>query len=74
MPVTMFDGWFVAGLRFDILFGDVVAISNRLAGLLPGKHENLPSGIPDFYGFPVAVRPESGPEARFQARKHYCIT
>ena len=24
--------------------------------------------------FPVAVRPKSGPEGRFTARKHYCIT
>ncbi len=23
--------------------------------------------------FPVAVRPKSGPEGRFTARKHYCV-
>ncbi len=50
-----------------------------LAGLLPGKHRNRPSGRPsagrraDFSAFPVAVRPKSGPEGRFPARKHYCV-
>ncbi len=29
---------------------------------------------PDFGSFPVAVRPKSGPEGRFTARKHYCVT
>jgi hypothetical protein len=28
----------------------------------------------DFRIFPVAVRPKSGPEGRFPARKHYCVT
>ena len=28
----------------------------------------------DFGAFPVAVRPQSGPEGRFPARKHYCVT
>ncbi len=27
-----------------------------------------------FGAFPVAVRPKSGPEGRFTARKHYCVT
>ncbi len=51
-----------------------------LAGLPPGKHQNRPSGRPkagrraDFGGFPVAVRPISGPEGRFPARKHYGVT
>ncbi len=51
-----------------------------LAGLLPGKHENRLSGRPkagrwaDFGAFPVAARPKSGPEGRFPARKHYCVT
>ena len=51
-----------------------------LAGLLPGKHRNRSSGRPsagrraDFGAFPVAVRPKSGPEGRFTARKHYCVT
>ncbi len=41
-----------------------------LAGVLPGRHRNRPSGRPkagrrgDFGVFPVAVRPKSGPEAR----------
>ncbi len=51
-----------------------------LAGLLPGTYRNRPSGRPkagrraDFNAFPVAVRPKSGPEGRFTARKHYCVT
>ena len=51
-----------------------------LAGLLPGKHRNRPSGRPkagwraDVGAFPVAVRPKSGPEGLFPARKHYCVT
>ncbi len=51
-----------------------------LAGLLHGKHRNRPSGRPsagrraDFGAFPVAVRPKSGPEVRFPAQKHYCVT
>ncbi len=28
----------------------------------------------DVGAFPVAVRPKSGPEGRFTARKHYCVT
>ncbi len=27
----------------------------------------------DFGALPVAVRPKSGPEGRFTARKHYCV-
>ncbi len=51
-----------------------------LAGMLPGKHRNRPFGRPsagrraDFGAFPVAVRPKSAPEARFPARKQYCVT
>ncbi len=51
-----------------------------LAGLLPGKHRNPPPGRPmpgrraDFGSFPVAVQPKSGPETRFTAREHYCVT
>ncbi len=39
-----------------------------------------PSGRPkagrraDFGVFPIAVRPNCGPEVRFPARKHYCVT
>ncbi len=28
----------------------------------------------DLLAFPVSVRPTSGPEGRFTARKHYCVT
>jgi hypothetical protein len=28
----------------------------------------------DFDAFPVAVRPQSGPEGRCTARRHYCVT
>ncbi len=51
-----------------------------MAGLRPGNHRNRPSGRPkagrrtDFGSFPVAVRLKSGPEGRFPARKHYCVT
>ena len=50
-----------------------------MAGLLPAKNRNRPTGRPkagrraDFGSFPVAVRPKSGPEGRFTARKHYCV-
>ncbi len=47
-----------------------------LAGLLPGKNRNRPFVPPeaDFGTFPVAVRPQSGPDGRSTARKHYCVT
>ncbi len=51
-----------------------------LAGPLPGKHRNRPSGRrkagrrADFGTFPVAVRPKIRPECRFAARKRYCVT
>ncbi len=61
--------------------GPEIGLPGRiLAGLLPGKHRNRPSGRPkavrraDVGAFPVAVRPKSGPEDGFLARKHYCIT
>ena len=61
--------------------GPEIGLPGRiLAGLLPEKHRNRPSGRPsagrraDFGAFPVAVRPQSGPEGRFTARKHYCVT
>jgi hypothetical protein len=50
-----------------------------LAGLLRGTHRNRPSGRPkagrraEFGVFTVAVRPKSGPEGRFPARRHYCV-
>ena len=60
--------------------GPEIGLPGRiLAGLLPGKHRNWPSGRPsagrraDFGAFPVAVRPKSGPEGRCTARKHYCL-
>ncbi len=28
----------------------------------------------DFDAFPIRIRPKSGPEARFPARRHYCVT
>ncbi len=51
-----------------------------LTGLLSGKHRKQLSGRPsagrraNFGAFPVAVLPKSGPEGRFLARKHYCVT
>ncbi len=51
-----------------------------LVGLLPETHRNRPSGRPKagrrahFGAFPITVLPKSGPEGRFTARKHYCIT
>ena len=61
--------------------GPEIGLPSRiLAGLLPGKHRNGPSGRPpagrrdDFGSVPVAVRPKSGPRGRFPARKHDCVT
>ncbi len=59
---------------------EIGLLGRILAGLLPGKHRNRPSGRPkagrraDFGVFPVAIRPKSDPEGRFPARKHYCVT
>ncbi len=45
-----------------------------------GNTPKSPSGRPwagrraDLGAIPVAVRPKSGPEGRFSARKHYCVT
>jgi hypothetical protein len=54
--------------------GSEIGLPGRiLAGLLPGKHQNRPSGWPtagrraDFGAFPVAVQPKSSPEVRFTA-------
>ncbi len=65
----------------NIASGPEIGLPGRiLAGLLPGRHQNRPSGRPmagrraDFGSFPVAVRPKSGPEGRFPARQHYCVT
>ena len=61
--------------------GPEIGLPGRiLAGLLPGKNRNRLSGRPkagrraDFGGFLVAVQQNSGPEVRFTARKHYCVT
>ncbi len=61
--------------------GPEIGLPGRiLAGLVPGKHRHRPSGRPSagqrtgFSVFPVAVRPISGPEGRFMARNHYCVT
>ncbi len=61
--------------------GPKIGLPRRiLAGLLPGKNRNRPSGRPkagrraDFGSLPVAVRAKSGPEGRCPARKHYCVT
>ncbi len=50
------------------------------SGFWPGCYrESIEIGPPagrrtDFGFFPVAFRPKSGPEGRFPARKHYCVT
>ncbi len=50
------------------------------AGFLPDCYREITEiGAPagwraDLNFFPVAVRPKSGPECRFTARMHYCIT
>ncbi len=50
------------------------------AGFLSGKLPNRPSGRPkagrraDFEAFPIRIRPECVPEARFAARKRHCST
>ncbi len=36
--------------------------------------QTAPPARTDFGAFPVAVRPKSGPEGRYTARKHYCVT
>ncbi len=61
--------------------GPEIGVPGRiLAGLPPEKNLQRPSGRPkagrraDFGAFRVAVRPKSGPEGGFTARKHYCIT
>ena len=61
--------------------GPEIGLSGRIvAGLLPEKHENRSSGRPkagrrcNFGALPVAILTKSGPEGRFPARKHYCVT
>ncbi len=61
--------------------GSEVCLPGRIsADNLSGKLQNRPAGWPkagrrgDFDVFPNRVRPKSGPETRFQARKHYCAT
>ena len=62
----------------NITSGPEIGLPGRIVtGLLPGKPRNRPAGRPaagrraDFCIFVVAVRPKSGPEGRFPARKHY---
>ncbi len=58
---------------------EIGLLGRILAGLLLGKQRHRPSGRPkagwraDFGSFLIAVRPKSGPEVRFPARKHYCV-
>ena len=41
------------------------------AGFKSAEFQNLPSGRPSaFEAFPIRIRPKSGPEGRFPARKH----
>ena len=54
-----------------------IGLPGRISvGLQSGNPQNQPSGRPsagrgaDFDVFQVRVRPKSGPEARFAARKH----
>ena len=55
-------------------------LGQMLAGLIPGKYRNGFSGRPkigrraDSRAFLGTVRAKSGPEGRFPARKHYCVT
>jgi hypothetical protein len=65
----------------NIASGPEIGLPGRiLSGMLPGMHRHRSSDRPsacrraDFGAFPVAVRPKSGPEGRFPARKHYCVT
>ncbi len=58
--------------------GPEIGIPDRIsAGFLSGKHQIRPFGRPkasrraDFDAFPTRIRPKSGPEVRFPARKHY---
>ncbi len=46
------------------------------AGFRPGSsRERLKIGpAADFEAFPMRIRPKFKPEARFPARKHYCVT
>ncbi len=50
-----------------------------LAGFYSGKLQHRPSDRPSAgrraeFGVHLRIRPKSAPEARFPARKHYCIT
>ncbi len=61
-----------------------IMLPGRKSAFRPGfwpdcYRENTEVGPPKagrwaYFGvFPVAVRPKSGPEGRFMARKHYCV-
>ncbi len=61
-------------------FGQEIWLPARIsAGFKLEKFQNRPSGRPkagrraDFEAFPISIRPRTGPEARFPARKHYWI-
>jgi hypothetical protein len=55
----------------DSSSGPEIGLPGRIwAGLLPGKAGRRA----EFSDFPVAVRPQSGPEVRFPTRNHYCVT
>ncbi len=66
-------------LRYSASGLEIGLLGRILAGLLPGKHQNRPSGRPSagrkaaFGAFPVAVRPKSGPKSRVQARLCYSV-
>ncbi len=61
-----------------------LVLAGRKSGLRAGfepdfSREGIQIGItagrrPDFDVYPIGIRPKSCPEARFQARKHYCLT
>ncbi len=46
----------------------------RAGSRLDSVRESFKIGRAGFDDFPTRIRPKSGPEARFQAQKHYCIT
>ncbi len=59
---------------------EIGLLGRMSAGLQSGTPQNRPSGRPsagrraDFDVCPTRIRPKSGREARFPARKHYCVT
>ncbi len=73
--------WLCYSMLRNSASGPEIGLPGRiLAGLQPGKDRIRHSGRPsagwraDFGAFPAAVRPSSGPEGRFTARKHCCVT